>query len=194
MDIRVSGHQVDIGEALKQVCTERLAGIAEKYFSRAISAAVTVSRQARGHGFHVDCSMHVRHGVLLKSEAEAAEAGLAFEEAAERIEKQLRRYKRRLKNHQASDTDPLAAADSAARSYVLQPETESDDEPAGDDHPLIIAETQLNIPAVAVGDAVMLLDFSSAPALMFRNSRTGHLNMVYRRPDGHVGWVEPAAH
>lgn len=190
MDIRVSGHQVDIGDALKVLCTERLSAITEKYFSRAISAAVTVSRQARGHGFHVDCVMHVRHGVLLKSESEAAEASLAFEAAADRIEKQLRRYKRRLKSHQGSD----AMAD-AGRAYVLQDEPDhAEDTPLDQgDNPLIIAETQMSIPAVAVGDAVMLMDFSSTPAMLFRNSQTGSLNMVYRRPDGHIGWVEPSA-
>jgi ribosomal subunit interface protein len=188
MDIRVSGHQVDIGDALKTLCTDRLAAIADKYFNRAISAAVTVSRQARGHGFHIDCVMHVRHGVILKSEAEGFEAPIAFEEAAERIEKQLRRYKRRLKNHQASDASVVDG-----RSYVLQSSAEAEDEePVGADNPLIIAETQMSIPDVAVGDAVMLLDFSSAPALMFRNTRTGSLNMIYRRTDGHIGWVEPA--
>jgi ribosomal subunit interface protein len=191
MDIRISGRSVEIGQALRSRAEQRLDEIADKYFARALSAAVTVGREAHGHGFHVDCSMHVQQGVMLKAEASAAEANAAFDAAAERIEKQLRRYKRRLKNHQTGANGKDFAVEPAS-AYVVEQVDHEAEVPEGD-NPVIIAETAATIPTVSVSDAVMLMDLAHAPALMFRNAGRGTLSLVYRRPDGHIGWVDSGA-
>jgi ribosomal subunit interface protein len=195
MDIRVTGRQVDVGDSFKTLVNDRLTQIADKYFSRALSASVTLGRQAHGYGFHVDCAMHVRQGVLLKAEGSGGEAPAAFDEAAEHIEKQLRRHKRRLKSHASQSPREFAA--SAANYIVLQDFAEDDAEapaPANaEDHPVIVAETQTQVPTASVSDAVMLMDLRNAPALLFVNAKTNALNMVYRRADGHIGWVDPGA-
>ncbi|MEX6723721.1 ribosome hibernation-promoting factor, HPF/YfiA family [Parapedomonas caeni] len=189
MDIRVSGHQVDVGDAFRSYVGDKLRQLAEKYFSRTLSAGVTLTREAHGHGFHVDCAMHVRQGVLLKAEGSNADPHIAFDIAADRIEKQLRRYKRRLKNHH----------NGAARELDVQPaaytviESHHEEDAPEHDNPVIVAETQTDIPQVSVSDAVMLMDLRHAPALMFRNAGNGRIAMVYRRGDGHIGWVEPTA-
>ena len=186
MDIRVSGHQVATGEALKSHVGDRLQGFASKYFSRAISAQATFGRGPRDHGFSCDIILHVNHGVILKGAGHAAEAHPAFEQAADRIETQLRRYVRRLKDHQAVN-GAQAAFDA---NYTVFEATAEDAEPV--DNPPIIAETRVDIPDATVSDAVMMLDLRNTNALMFRNSGTGSYNMVYRRGDGTIGWVEPA--
>jgi ribosomal subunit interface protein len=186
MDIRVSGHQVDTGEALQQQVDERLSAIAEKYFSRAISAQVTFGKGPYDHSFTCDIVAHVPQGVVLKGSAGAALAPVAFEQAADRIETQLRRYKRRLKGRHAQTVHAEGAFDAGYTVFAPAPEAE---EPA--DNPPVIAETRVDIPTAAVSDAVMLLDLRNTNALMFKNSATGAFNMVYRRHDGTIGWVEP---
>jgi ribosomal subunit interface protein len=190
MDIRVSGHNVDVGDAFKGHARDRLQAIADKYFSRALSSQVTLAPGAHGHGFHVDCTMHVRRGVLLKAEAGGQDAHGALEGAAERIEKQLRRYKRKLKNHHAEPRDELAVNDASA--FIVQAHPDHEEVPE-ENHPVIIAESIVAIPTVSVSDAVMLMDLAHAPALMFRNKQSDRLAMVYHRSDGHIGWVEGAA-
>ena len=187
MDIRVSGHQIDTGEALRQQVDDRLHAIAEKYFSRAISAQVTFGRGPYDHSFTCDIVAHVPQGVVLKGSAGAALAPLAFEQAADRIEKQLRRYKRRLKDRHTQAAHAEAALDAGYTVFAPPPEEE---EPV--DHPPVVVETKVDIPVASVFDAVMLLDLRNTNALMFRNSGTGAFNMVYRRGDGTIGWVEPA--
>ena len=186
MDIRVSGHQIDTGEALRGQVDERLSAIADKYFSRAISAQVTFGRGPYDHSFTCDIVAHVPQGVVLKGSAGAALAPAAFEIAAERIEKQLRRYKRRLKDRHAQTAQAEADAEAGYTVFAPAPEEE---EPA--DNPPIVAETRVDIPTASVSDAVMLLDLRNTNALLFRNSGTGAFNMVYRRGDGTIGWVEP---
>ncbi|HKR24775.1 MAG TPA: ribosome-associated translation inhibitor RaiA [Allosphingosinicella sp.] len=187
MDIRVSGHQIDTGEALRQQVDDRLHAIAEKYFSRAISAQVTFGKGPYDHSFTCDIVAHVPQGVVLKGSAGAALAPLAFEQAADRIEKQLRRYKRRLKDRHTQAAHAEAALDAGYTVFAPPPEEE---EPV--DHPPVVVETTVDIPIASVFDAVMLLDLRNTNALMFRNSGTGAFNMVYRRGDGTIGWVEPA--
>lgn len=186
MDIRVSGHQIDTGEALQQQVDERLNAIADKYFSRAISAQVTFGKGPFDHSFTCDIVAYVPQGVVLKGSGGAQLAPIAFEQAADRIEKQLRRYKRRLKGRHAQSAFAEAELDAGYTVFAAPPETE---EPA--DNPPVVAETRVDIPAATVSDAVMLLDLRNTNALMFRNSATGAFNMVYRRHDGTIGWVEP---
>ncbi len=186
MDIRVSGHQIDTGEALQHQVDERLHAIADKYFSRAISAQVTFGKGPHDHSFTCDIVAHVPQGVVLKGSAGAALAPVAFEQAADRIEKQLRRYKRRLKDRHAQAAHAGTEVEAGYTVFAPPPEPE---EPA--DNPPVIAETRVDIPTATVSDAVMLLDLRNTNALMFRNSGTGAFNMVYRRHDGTIGWVEP---
>ena len=190
MDIRISGHQVETGEALKTHVQDRLQGIADKYFSRAISAEVTFGKGLHDVGFKCDIVAHVMKGLVLKGRHEAQDAHPAFDGAAEKIEKQLRRYMRRLKDRHAAETIEIAEAgayDNAG--YTLFAESTSEEEEA--DAPLIVAETRVDIPDASVGDAVMMLDLRNTSALLFKNSGTGTYNMVYRRGDGTIGWVEP---
>lgn len=187
MDIRVSGHQVDVGDAFTTHVETRLQQLADKYFPRAVSATVTLARDARGHGFRMDCQMYLRQGVFLKAEASEFDPYVAFNFTAERLEKQLRRYKRRLKDHHNGVDRDIGL--SPAAYTVLQ--TTPEEQEAEEEHPVIVAETQEHIPEVSVSDAVMLMDLRQTPALMFRNAGNGQLAMVYRRTDGNIGWVEP---
>ncbi len=191
MDIRVSGHQIDTGAALQNAVDARLGGIADKYFARAISAQVTFGKGPYDHSFTCDIVAHVPQGVLLKARGAAAEAGGAFDQAADRIETQLRRYKRRLKDRHAQGQHAEAEAAQVEAGYTIFAPPGEEEEPV--DNPAVIAETKVDIPAASVSDAVMLLDLRNTNALMFRNSGTGAFNMVYRRGDGTIGWVEPQA-
>jgi ribosomal subunit interface protein len=188
MEIRVSGHQVDTGEALRQRVEDRMSAIADKYFERALSTHVTFGKGPHDHAFTCDIVSHVMQGVILKGSGQAQEAHPAFDQAADRIEKQLRRYMRRLKDRQGADFDALVMAEADA-AYTIFAAGGDEDEPA--DNPPIVAETSVDIPDASVSDAVMLLDLRNTPALMFRNRGTGSFNMVYRRQDGTIGWVEP---
>ncbi len=191
MDIRISGHQVDTGNALKVRVTERLQAIAEKYFSRAISAQVTFGKGPHDNGFICHIVAHVMHGLVLKGANSGMEAHLAFDGAADRIEKQLRRYMRRIKDRQPGEV--VAAVDSLAydnAGYTVFAE-HADEVEVVEEAPLIIAETRVDVPDASVSDAVMMLDLRNTTALLFRNSGTGAYNMVYRRGDGTIGWVEP---
>ena len=189
MDIRVSGHQIDTGEALRGHVDARLKGIADKYFSRAISAQVTFGRGPYDHSFTCDIVAHVPQGVVLKGRGGATDAHAAFDQAADRIETQLRRYKRRLKDRHAQSAHAAALAGSVDAAYTVFAPPPDEEEPV--DHPPVVAETRVDIPSATVSDAVMLLDLRNSNALLFRNSGTGGLNMVYRRGDGTIGWVEP---
>ena len=190
MDIRVSGHQVATGDALAAHVQERLQGIADKYFARAISAQVTFGRGPHDVGFSCDIVAHVMQGLVLKGRHDAQEAHPAFDAAAAKIEKQLRRYMRRLKDRHAGEVSAAAEAigyDNAG--YTLFQEPQDEEEVA--DAPLIVAETRVDVPDASVSDAVMMLDLRNTAALLFRNAGTGAYNMVYRRGDGTIGWVEP---
>ena len=191
MEIRVSGHQVETGEALRQHVESRIGAIADKYFERALSAHVTFGKGPHDHAFTCDIVSHVMQGVILKGSGQAQDAHPAFDQAADRIEKQLRRYMRRLKDRHstAADIDALVLAEADAAYTVFAPAGE-EEEPAGDNPP-VVAETSVDIPDASVSDAVMLLDLRNTNALLFRNSATARFNMVYRRQDGTIGWVEP---
>ncbi len=189
MDIRISGHQVDTGAALKTQVTERLQGIADKYFSRAISSQATFGKGPHDNGFTCDIVMHVMQGLVLKATNSGNEAHGAFDGAADRIDKQLRRYTRRLKDRQNGVVNALAEVGAYDAGYTLFQETAEEEEPS--DAPLVIAETRVDVPEATVSDAVMMLDLRNTTALLFKNAGTGKHNMVYRRGDGSIGWVEP---
>lgn len=191
MDIRVSGHQVETGDALKDHVEERMTAIADKYFARAISANVTFGKGPHDHGFRCAIVAHVMQGVILKGEASSpGDAHAAFEEAAGHVEKQLRRHMDRLKDHHKhSNGDmPPDLPEPSAGYTVFHGGDEAEDVP---DNPPIIAETSVDIPDASVSNAVWMLDLRNTNALLFKNSDTGVYNMVYRRRDGSIGWVEP---
>ena len=190
MDIRISGHQVETGDALKEHVQDRLQGIADKYFARAISAEVTFGKGPHDNGFTCDIVAHVMRGLVLKGRSDAQDAHPAFTGAADKIETQLRRYMRRLKDRHAGEAVAAQEAEGYDNAnYTLFAESTGEDE-AGD-APLIVAETRVDVPEASVSDAVMMLDLRNTAALLFRNSATGSHNMVYRRGDGTIGWVEP---
>jgi ribosomal subunit interface protein len=186
MDIRVSGHQVDTGEALREHVTNRMQAIADKYFARALSAHVTFSKGPHDHGFVCDIVAHVMQGVVLKGRNSANEAHPTFDGAADKVEKQLRRYVRRLKDKHADNGAAIATIEAG---YTVFDAAEEVEEPA--DNPVIIAETRVDVPEASVSDAVMMLDLRNTNALLFKNRGSGAYNMVYRRGDGTIGWVEP---
>ena len=196
MQVFVSGRHVELGEALRGRVESRLAARVGKYFRQALDAQVQFSR-AR-HLYRSDISVHARRGVSARAHAEADDIQAAFEMAADRIEKRLRRFKRRLTDHH--DRRPPAAGGSAAdesgevaRQTVLAAENEDEPEPeAGVDGPVTIAESTTPIHTLAVRDAVMRLELGQLPVLMFRNAGNGRHNVVYRREDGNIGWLDPA--
>jgi ribosomal subunit interface protein len=194
MEIRVSGHQVDTGAAFRAHVTARLTAIADKYFSRSVGAHVTLSNAPQAQ-FNADIVMHVMSDLILKGSARAPDAHIAFDAAADRIEKQLRRYMRRLKDRHGPGADRngerSAAAELDNAQYTILAAAEPDIEIETADNPLVIAETRVDIPDTSVSDAVMMLDLRNTGALLFKNSKTGVHNMVYRREDGTIGWVEP---
>ena len=187
MDIRVSGHQMDTGEALQSHANERLTGIVDKYFGRALSSHVTFGKAPAG-SFRCDIVTHVMQGLILKGAATAHDAHVAFDQASDKIDKQLRRYKRRL-NDRHEQSAHAARQEEAA--YTLFAEPAEEDEVVAD-APVVIAETRVDVPEATVSDAVMMLDLRNTTALLFKNAGTGRHNMVYRRGDGSIGWVEPS--
>lgn len=192
MQITVSGKQVELSDALRVRVSDHLDTIAGKYFDHALEANVTFSR-ARSF-FTCDINVHAGRGLTLRGEGEAGDAHSAFDDAAEHIAKRLRRYRRRVNEH-ARDLANRAKPE-AARQYVLR--QDEDGQPNGVEthsdipaYATVIAESQAEINTLSVGEAVMRMDLADQPILMFRNSATTELNVIYRRTDGHIGWIDP---
>jgi ribosomal subunit interface protein len=188
MEIRVSGHQMNTGEALQMHANERLSTIVEKYFNRALSSTVTFGRAPAG-AFRCDIVTHVMQGLVLKGAGIAQDAHLALDQAVEKIDKQLRRYKRRLTDRHEQSAHAQRTEDAA---YVIFEEPADEQEEITAEAPVVIAETRVDVPETTVSDAVMMLDLRNTNALLFKNAGTGRHNMVYRRGDGSIGWVEPS--
>lgn len=190
MQITVIGKQLDVGDAFRQHVVETLDPAVEKYFDHAIEATVTVTKQA--HLYHAQISVHVGKGMMVQAKASANEVYPAFDAACDRVAKQLRRYKRRLRDHHAT-RDHYEEARLEAIHYVIAQEDEdqTDDSHNNGYEPVIVAETPDRIDTLSVGEAVMRLDLGDIPALMFRNGKHGGLNVVYRRSDGNIGWLDP---
>jgi ribosomal subunit interface protein len=187
VDVRIAGHQVDTGESLRGHASRRMADITEKYFSRSIGANVTFGR-GPNNDYTCDIVAPVVQGVVLKAAHRAQTAQIAFDAAAAKIETQLRRYTNRLKDHKVDEAQPYV--EDAGYTIFSGAEEMGNDDAV---FPAIVAETRVDIPQSSVSDAVMLMDLRNTSALMFTNSGTGQLNMIYRRDDGNIGWVEPNA-
>lgn len=186
MKVVVTGKQLDAGDALRIHVEQSLQSTIKKYFNQTIEAHVTFSREA--HMFRADCSVQVGQGMSLQAQAEAGDIYAAFDNSAEKLEKRLRRYKRRLNNHHKEKNNHGETLEAA--SYVLAVEEEGGEEPESL-LPVIIAEMSMEIPEATVGEAVMRMDLADVSTLMFRNRAHGGLNVVYRRPDGNIGWIDP---
>jgi ribosomal subunit interface protein len=188
MQLHISGRHVDLGAAFQEHVEKRLNDGLSKYLDRIVSLDVVVSKEAH-HQFRVDIhgNTGTHSGITLKSQGGASEIYAAFDDAATKAEKQLRRYKRRLKSHHAGEKEARAFS---ARKYVLQTENH-DAELEEKGAPAVIAEKSTNIERLSVSDAVMKMDLADLPALMFFNAGNGRLNVVYRRVDGNISWVDP---
>ncbi|MBL4692659.1 MAG: ribosome-associated translation inhibitor RaiA [Magnetovibrio sp.] len=185
MDITVKGKQMDVGQALRTHTEDALSAAVSKYFDRAIDATVTYSKV--NSGFHVEIVVHAGRGVTVHGTGEGGEAYPALDIALERVAKQLRRYHRKLVNHHAN----AAADENHVAQYSILAQSQ-EDEVAVEAHPAIVAEMEHSISTMSVSDAVMRLDLGNLPVVMFKNGSHGGLNVVYRRTDGNVGWIDPA--
>jgi ribosomal subunit interface protein len=188
MQLSVKGQQIDVGTALRGHMEESLTRMLGKYFGDAIDARVTLSRT--GHVFRAVVSAHVGRNIHLEAHGEADQPYPAFDAAADRLSKRLRRHKQRLRDHHKED--PGEQESLPAQQYILSGEAgENGEWEHQEDQPVVVAEMTTDIPILTVSEAVMRMDLSDQPAMMFRNRAHGGLNLVYRRNDGNIGWIDP---
>ncbi|MEZ5922954.1 MAG: ribosome-associated translation inhibitor RaiA [Hyphomicrobiaceae bacterium] len=189
MTTQITGKNLDIGESLRSHIASRIEEIGGKYGGGTVSGHVVVEKLR--NQFVTRCSLHHRSGMILQSEAEAGEPYQSAEAAFERLEKRLRRYKRRLRDHHAADSAKAAEA-MPAMDYTIEESAAVDDAPDGHT-PVTIAEVSMPVRRLSVSEAVMALDLADAPVVVFRNAGHGGINVVYRRRDGNIGWVDPGS-
>ena len=189
MRYQITGKQIDIGESLQSYVTEELGGIVEKFSGRPTDAQVVFSKN--GHEHTCETTLHLSTGLTVQARGRDNNIYAAFDNCGEKLETQLRRYKRRLKNHHRDRAEPVELH--AASTYVLASSEggAADDEPDSL-QPMIIAEMETKIPSLSVGEAVMQMELAGAPVLVFRNEKQdAGVNIVYRRDDGNIGWIDP---
>jgi ribosomal subunit interface protein len=196
MPFRVSGKNIEVGEALRDRISARVLEALKKYFDGGFSGHVTVGKE--GFGFHTECVVHLDSGIVLRADAMAADAYLSADQAADKLEKRLRRYHRRLKDYHSNGRGNGRAADAMpvidAPSYVIAaPGEDSEDEDEAAFNPVIIAESTTALRRLSVSEAVTELDMTGVAVMVFRHASHGRVNLVYRRPDGNVGWIDPPA-
>ena len=187
MRYQISGKQIDIGEALQTHVKAELGEVVEKYAQRPTEAVVVFSKSA--HEYVCEATIHLSTGLSAQAKGHASEIYAAFESCREKMDKQLRRYKRRIRNHHHSRPAPVEFG--GASSYILAPTEEPEDEDTGELQPIVIAEMETKIPSITVGEAVMQLELGGQRMLVFRNEGHGGVNVVYRRDDGNIGWIDP---
>jgi len=192
MTLRISGKSISVGEALRSRVSERTDEVLRKYFDGNYSGHITLSKD--GFGFRTDCSLHLDSGITLEADSNATDAYASADQALVMIEKRLRRYKSRLKDRSARKTYAAnaALADIDAPSYVIEAPAEGDEEVTAYS-PVIIAEATTSLKRLSVSEAVMELDLTGAACIVFQHGSSGRLNIIYRRTDGNVGWVDPPA-
>lgn len=189
MSLRISGKNINIGEALRTHVTERLTAATAKYFDGGVSGHVTIAPE--GSGYRADCNLHLTSGVALQADGRGQEPYASFDQAAERLEKRLRRYKSRLKSHHNGHADAAAPAETAG-SYVLEAPSHDEEAPP-EFSPAVIAESTTELRRISVALAVEHLDLTGAPVVVFRHAGSGRVNVVYRRADDNIGWIDPSA-
>lgn len=187
MTLRISGKHIEISDAYRTHVEGRVGAVVDKYFDGGFSGRVVLERD--GTGYRVDCVLHLDSGLDLQAEGRGHEIYPTFEQAADRIEKQMRRYKRRLKEHHH---DSRVVPDDDANYVVLAATPEADEELAFDYSPMVIAEETKSLRTLSVSGAVMAMDLSDAQVVVFRHAGHGGVNVVYRRRDGNIGWIDPA--
>ena len=190
MTLRISGKSINVGDALRSRVSERTDEVLRKYFDGNYSGHITLSKD--GFGFRTDCSLHLDSGITLEADSNATDAYASADQALVMIEKRLRRYKSRLKDRSARKTYAAnaALADIDAPSYVIEAPAESDEE-VTTYSPVIIAEATTSLKQLSVSEAVMELDLTGAACIVFQHGSSGRVNIIYRRTDGNVGWVDP---
>ena len=189
MQVQITGKNLNVGSALTSHIEQRLQQIADRYFEGATGGHVTLEKQRSA--FVTECTLRLRTGLTLQAHGSAAEAMPSFEEAASHLEKQLRRYKNRLKDHHKSRVEPVTSFE--AQSFVIAASGIEQDQEAADLNPVVIAESPASIPELSVGEAVLQLDISTNPFVLFKSARDGGINVVYRRHDGNIGWLDAGA-
>jgi ribosomal subunit interface protein len=186
MTIQVTGKNLDVGEALRSYVQERVVHTVEKFIGRAPTGHVRIEKEHGG--FRTSCTIHLWQGMSLEAHGVAPDAYQSADRACERLEKRVRRYKRRLNRHGDGETP---RKQTSAASYVIQVSPEEHEE-RDEDNPIIIAEAETVVHEMAVSDAVMQMDLADQPFVVFRNASHGEINVVYRREDGNIGWIDPA--
>ncbi|MEM6309800.1 MAG: ribosome-associated translation inhibitor RaiA [Pseudomonadota bacterium] len=187
MRYQISGKQIDIGTALQSHVETELGDVVAKYAERPTDAHVIFSKS--GHEFVCEATVHLSTGLTAQAKAHEPEIYAAFDACAGKMEKQLRRYKRRLKDHHKDRKEPVELF--GASSYILASESDTGGTEPESLQPMIVAEMETNIPSLSVGEAVMQMELAGAPVLVFRNEKKDGLNVVYRRDDGNIGWIDP---
>lgn len=187
MRYKISGKQIDIGDALQTHVKQELGEAVDKYAERPTDAQVVFSRNA--HEFVCEATVHLSTGLTATAKSHATEIYAAFDGCRDKMEKQLRRYKRRLKDHHRERSQPVEL--SGASSYILAGNEGADESEPASLQPMIIAEMETKIPSLSVGEAVMQMELAGAAVLVFRNEKTGGLNVVHMRDDGNIGWIDP---
>jgi ribosomal subunit interface protein len=185
MQIQVTGKNISVGDALRHYVEDRLNGNLARYFDGTVRAHVTVEKQRSQ--FRSDCTLHLATGIVLQAHGVDGDARIAFDVAAEHLEKRLRRYKQRLRSHHRRK--PAASSD--VKSFIIQaPTHELDEEEPSDLNPVIVAEALHQVPELSAGEAAMQFDISNSPFLLFRDAKTGGLGLIHRRDDGNIGWID----
>lgn len=188
MKYQISGKHIDIGDALQTHVKDQLGDVVEKYAERPTEAHVTFSKD--GHEFVCESSVHLSTGLTVNAKARSADIYASFDGCAERMEKQLRRYKRRLKDHHSKRTTPVEVFGASAYTLAHDDGLEEDGD-ADTLQPIIVAETQTKIKSLSVGEAVMQMELAGENVLVFRNDSAKRMNVVYKRSDGNIGWIDP---
>ena len=187
MRYQISGKQIDVGEALQTHVKAELGEVVEKYAQRPTECVVVFSRSA--HEYVCEAVIHLSTGLTAQAKGHAAEIYAAFESCREKMDKQLRRYKRRIRNHHSNRSGPVEFG--GASSYILAATEDTEEAEPDSLQPVVIAEMETKIPSITVGEAVLQLELAGQKMLVFRNEGHGGVNVVYRREDGNIGWIDP---
>jgi ribosomal subunit interface protein len=186
MQLSITGRQIDIGDALRNHARARLSSVTGRFLDAAVDGTVNFVRE--GAGYRTDCTVHLRSGLYLHTHGKSPDIYASFDQAVEKLEKRLSRHKSKIRDHHNGARGEVRPASEATYiTFAAQDDTEA----TGSNDPAVIAETTLQIRTLTVGEAVLQLDLAEAPVVVFRNAGHGQINVVYKRGDGHIGWVDP---